>query len=91
MPGYQSVEIPLEKRFNDYAGDNVWIGGIWIFVDAATGAIFRLDVPARLHGQLIQGNNLPPAIFSKTALEISITLKPDPAARKIGQMERKGS
>ena len=42
MAGYKPLDIPLEKRFSDYAGDNVLIGGIWIIVDAATGAIFCL-------------------------------------------------
>jgi len=87
MPGYKALELPLEKEFNGYAGDNIFIGGVWIVVDAVTGAIFRLDVPVRSRTSL-RTQELTPGIFGPETLTISTTLKPDPAARQIGQLQR---
>ena len=87
MAGYKPLEVSLEKKFNDYAGDNVFLGGVWIVVDAVTGAIFRLDVPASKRAELHPESEYAGAIFSQTVLNISTTLKPDPAARRIGQLE----
>jgi hypothetical protein len=88
MAGYKPLEVSLEKKFNDYAGDNILLGGVWIVVDAVTGAIFRLDVPADKRAELHPGSQYAGAIFSPTILTISATLKPDSTARKIGQMQR---
>src|SRR5580698_7360555 len=52
MPGYQPFEIPLEKKFNSAASGNLFIGGVWIVVDALTGSIFALDVPAKTRAKL---------------------------------------
>jgi hypothetical protein len=87
--GYKPFEIPLEKRLNNNAADNVFIGGVWIIVDAVTGAIFRLDVPVSRRAELRVGGQYPGAIFSQTTLTISTVLKPDPAARRIGRLERR--
>jgi hypothetical protein len=89
MAGYEPVELPLEKHFNEYAGNNLWIGGVWIVVDALTGAIFRLDLPAKSRAELhpLAGNEGYPAIFSQTTLTISTSLKPVSGGQKIGQME----
>ena len=88
LAGYKPLDLPLEKKFNDYAGDNIFIGGVWIVVDAVTGAIFRLDVPVSKRAELHPESEYAGAIFSQTVLNISTTLKPDPNARRIGQLER---
>jgi hypothetical protein len=88
MPGYQPLELPLEKRFNGNAGGNLYIGGGWIVVDALTGAIFQLDVPAKAKAD-VRAQALSEGIFGPETLTISTTLKPDPAAHRVGQMERR--
>src|SRR4051812_4496644 len=45
MAGYKPFDVPLQKTVNDYASGNLFIGGVWIVVDAVTGAIFQLEVP----------------------------------------------
>jgi hypothetical protein len=84
MAGYQPVEVSLQKSFNTNAGWNLYMGGVWIVVDAVTGAIFRFDVPPENRGEVVQL-----AQFSwERTLSISTTLKPEPGARRIGQMKR---
>ena len=88
LPAYKPFEVPLQKTVNDYASGNLFIGGAWIVVDAVTGAIFQLEVPPDRKAELLKDQEYG-AIFSPTTLTISVALKPDPAARKIGQMERR--
>jgi hypothetical protein len=91
LPGYLPYEVKLEKRYNQNAGGNLFIGGVWIVVDALTGAIFEQAVPASAHqppwGEF---DNAPlTAIDFNPPLYVVTHLKPDPAARKIGQMLRR--
>jgi hypothetical protein len=88
MPGYKPFEVPLQKTVNGYVSGNLFIGGVWIVVDALTGAVFQLDVPPDRKAELLKDQGYG-AIFSPTTLTISVALKPDPTARKIGQMQRK--
>lgn len=88
LPGYKPFEVPLQKTVNDYASGNVFIGGVWIVVDVVTGAVFQLEVPPDRKAELLKDQEYG-AIFSPTTLTISVALKPDPAARKIGQLERR--
>jgi len=91
MPGYQPYAVKLEKRFNGNASANLFIGGVWIIIDALTGAIFELEVPAsarpegwrEMVDRDLQAINFSPPVYVVTKL------KPDPAARRIGQMERR--
>jgi hypothetical protein len=87
MPGYKPVEIPLEKEFNGNAVGNLVIGGVWIVIDAMTGAIFLQGVPPKKRAD-VRVEQLAPAIFGSATLNISTTLKPDPGARQIGQLQR---
>jgi hypothetical protein len=88
MPGYQPIEIPLEKKASPYVEGNLFIGGIWIVIDTMTGAIFTLDLPSRpIDG--VRAVTEPGPLFGPTALTISTTLKPDASARRIGQLQRK--
>jgi hypothetical protein len=89
MAGYQPVDIPLEKRFNHLAEFNLFIGEIWIVVDAITGAIYWQDVPAARRAELQQDKGAAQDFtFGNPAVTISTTLTPLPGARKIGQMQR---
>jgi hypothetical protein len=85
MPGYQPFEVPLEKTANSYVEGNLFIGGVWIVVDALTGAIFQLDVPPARRAELLPDHDYG-AFFSPTTLTISVVLKPEHGARRIGQM-----
>jgi hypothetical protein len=87
MPGYKPVEMPLEKEFNQNAEGNAFIGGVWIVIDAITGAIFIQDVPPKKRID-IQTRQMGTVIFSTATLTISTTLKPDPGVRQIGQLQR---
>jgi hypothetical protein len=90
MPGYQPLEIPLEKKYNDTASANLVIGGVWIVIDALTGAIFELDVPPKVRAELgpqVQIGNFTRIVWGPTTLTITMTSKPDPAARSIGRLE----
>jgi hypothetical protein len=87
LPGYKPLEVPLQKTVNDYASGNVFIGGVWIVVDVLTGAVFQLDVPPDRKAELVKDREYA-AIFSPTTLTISVALKPDPGARRIGQLQR---
>ncbi len=91
MPGYQPYEVKLEKVLNSNTTGDVLLGGVWIVVDVLTGAIFEQRVPPaerdpnwrefrEARGQEFDFH--PP-------LYVVAKLKPDPSARKIGQMERR--
>lgn len=88
MPGYKPFEVPLQKTFNGNADFNVFIGGVWIVVDALTGAIFQLDVPPDRRGELLPDRGDDVGIMGSTSLTVSIALKPEPGARRIGRLER---
>ncbi len=87
MPGYKPFEVPLQKTVNDWASGNLFIGGVWIVVDVLTGAVFQLDVPPDRKAELLKDREYG-AIFSPTTLTISVALKPEPGARRIGQLQR---
>lgn len=87
MPGYKPFEVPLQKVVSGYAQGNLFIGGVWILVDVITGAVFQLDVPPDRKAELLQDQDYG-AIFSPTTLTISVALKPEPGARRIGQLQR---
>ena len=91
MPGYEPYEVRLEKRFNDNASGNIFLGGVWIVVDALTGAIFRLDVPAssRPPGWREMVDRDSQAIDFTPPVYVVAKLKPESRARQIGQMKRK--
>jgi hypothetical protein len=88
MPGYKPFEVPLEKRFNGAAEGNIFIGGVWIIVDAMTGAVFWLDVPANRRRELNPYDRFPEFRLGNPEVTISTMLKPNLAARRVGQMER---
>ena len=95
-PGYEPYELRLEKHFNGNAAGNLFIGGVWIVVDALTGAIYDLGVSPEEQRKLLKnerekGDPLPQYILSPSSLVITVGLKPAGAsgpARKIGQMKR---
>ena len=94
MEGYKTFEVPLEKTFNDNASANIFIGGVWIVVDALTGAIFQLDVPAKTRAEMLPWRATrddPPnvVLLGSTPVRIAVALDPISNARKIGQMERR--
>ncbi len=94
MEGYKTFEVPLAKTFNDNASANIFIGGVWIVVDALTGAIFQLEVPKKTRPQMMQWRPTPDdppnvAILGSTPVRISVALEPISNGRKIGQMERR--
>ncbi len=94
MPGFEPYEVKLEKHYNPNATANVFIGGVFIVVDALTGAIFEQDVPDAERAKLMKykwerGDPGGGEIFTPAPLFISVALKPTPSARKIGQMERR--
>jgi hypothetical protein len=91
LPGYLPYEVKLEKTYNANASGNVFIGGVWIVVDAFTGAIFQQEVPASAREpgwrEFVEPNLQ--AVDFNPPLYVVTRLKPDPAARKIGQMNRR--
>ncbi len=88
MPGYKPFEIPLQKTFNGNADFNIFIGGVWIVVDALTGAIFELEVPPDRRPELLPDRGEGGAFIGPTSLTISIALKPATGGHQIGQLER---
>ena len=95
LAGYEPYEVKLEKHYNPNATANVFIGGVFIVVDALTGAIFEQDVPDAERAKLMKykwERGDPPGgeIFTAAPLFISVALKPTPSARKVGQMVRGG-
>ncbi len=97
MPGFAPYELRLEKRFNGNAAGNLFIGGVWIVVDALTGAIYDLGVSPEEQRKLRknqweQGDPAGGVIFSAQRLVITVGLQPAGApgpARKIGQMTKR--
>ena len=90
MPGYRPYEVKLEKTFSENATGNLFIGGVWIIIDAVTGSIFRLDVPAasREPGWEAMKDRTMDYIDFDPPLYVVTRLKPDPGARRIGQLQR---
>ncbi|MCE9612323.1 MAG: PEGA domain-containing protein [Chthoniobacter sp.] len=97
MPGFEPYEVSLEKHFNGNAGGNLFIGGVWIVIDALTGAIYDLGVSSEEQRKLVnneweKGDPHGGAIFSPYTRVITVGLHPaGPVgpAQKIGQMKRK--
>jgi hypothetical protein len=93
MPGYEPYEVKLEKRSNSNATGNLYIGGVWIVVDALTGAIYDLRIPPEAEKETARfprdSRQYYPEFFGPTTLHIATELKRTPAARKIGQMQRR--
>ena len=90
MPGYLPYEVKLEKAVNGNAAGNLFVGGVWIVVDVLTGAVFEQQVPAAARDPGARELYGPTPMFTfNPPLYIVTHLKPDPAARKIGQMERR--
>ena len=95
MEGYEPYEVRLEKRFNSNAGANVFIGGVWIAVDAVTGAIFDLDVSAEARRALLKNQwekgdpHFGQAVDFAPPLVITAGLRPVGPARPIGQMQKR--
>lgn len=90
MPGYLPYEVKLEKTVNGNAYGNLFIGGVWIVVDVLTGAIFEQRVPPAARDLRARDLYGPQEAFNFNApLYIVTHLKPDPAARKVGQMQRR--
>jgi hypothetical protein len=91
MPGYQPYEVKLEKTVSPNTTGNLFLGGVWIVVDVLTGAVFRQEVPASAREpgwEKMVDPNLQPIDFDPP-LYVVTSLKPAPAARKIGQMQRR--
>ena len=94
MEGFKTIEVPLEKTYNDNASAIIFIGGVWIVVDALTGAIFQLDVPAKTRARMLPYRATPDdlpytAFLGSTPVRIAVALEPAPNARMIGQMARR--
>jgi hypothetical protein len=91
MPGYLPYEVKLEKGLNGNAAGNLYVGGVWIIVDVLTGAIFELKVPKVEHDaewRKVAQPEFREFDFNGPVYVVAM-LKPDPGARKIGQMQRK--
>lgn len=95
LAGYEPYEVRLEKRYNSNASGNVVIGGVWIVVDAVTGAIFDLDVSADARRELLKNQwekgdpGFSQAINFAPPLIITAGLRPLGPARQIGQMTKR--
>ena len=94
LAGYEPYEVKLEKSYNGSATGNLFIGGVFIVVDALTGAIFEQDVPDAERAKLMKykwERGDPPGgeILTPVPVYVVVVLKPAPLARKIGQMERR--
>jgi hypothetical protein len=91
MPGYLPYEVKLEKTVSGNTTGNLFIGGVWIVVDVLTGAVFELQVPAAARESDTRGLIEPNQRFVDfaPALYVVARLKPEPGARKIGQMQRR--
>jgi len=95
LAGYEPYEVRLEKRFNSNAGANLFIGGVWIAVDAVTGAIFNLDVPPEARRGLLKNEwekgdpGFRQAVDFAPPLVVTVGLKPAGLARQVGQMTKR--
>ncbi|MDR3402770.1 MAG: PEGA domain-containing protein [Chthoniobacter sp.] len=88
LPGFRSYELQLERRTNSNIEGNLFLGGAPILIDALTGSILRLEVPEDRRGELIT-QGWTGVAFDSRSLFIGVALKPEPSARKIGQMQRR--
>ena len=88
MPGFQTYETTLEKRgdFNTASG-NLFLGIAPIVIDAMTGAIFELGVPAASKRELLDNQ----WEEGDGGTMITVGLRPVGPAKKIGQMVRRGT
>ena len=88
MPGFQTYETTLEKRgdFNTASG-NLFLGFAPIVIDAMTGAIFELGVPAASKRELLDNQ----WEEGDGGTMITVGLRPVGPSKKIGQMVRRGT
>lgn len=85
MEGFQTYETVLKRKLDGWIFGNILIGGIiGIAIDAASGSMYTLspkDVTVQLNASSATNYS------TKEGVYFSVTLKPDPAWQKIGQLE----
>ena len=84
MPGYETYEITLAKKTSGWVWGNLAFGGIpGLIVDLASGALYKLTPE-----QVSANFNRTTAMLDGDQLYLGVTLTPDLAWEKVGQLTR---
>jgi hypothetical protein len=92
LAGFQPYELKLQRNYNYTVVLNNTVGFAPIVVDAATGALYEIDLPEHAPPGLVaqpwytDQDNLEYSRYK--TLFVGVLLEPLPNARKIGQMQR---
>ena len=87
LAGFQPYELQLVRQYNYRLVLNNMVGFAPILVDAATGSLFEIDLPAN-HGTELVGPWDKGDYGPYRTLFVGVVLKPVLNARKIGQLQR---
>lgn len=85
LDGYESESIIVNKGVSGWIAGNILFGGlIGLAVDAATGAMYKLD-PTEIQRSL-DGNTSASAELDDDLVHVTIVMKPNPDWEKIGEL-----
>lgn len=85
MQGYKPMEVKLNKGIDGWFWGNLLLGGlVGMIIDGSTGAMYKLS-PSQIDATLKQ-EGLGVRVRDDQLL-IGVTLTPDPAWQKIGQLQ----
>jgi len=85
LQGYKPIDVRLNKKIDGWFWGNLLLGGlVGMVIDGSTGAMYKLS-PGQVKAALEQsGMSLR---TGSDQLMIGVTLTPDPAWQRIGQLE----
>jgi len=86
LDGYHPYELTLTKKSNGWVWGNIVFGGlIGLVVDASTGSLYKLS-PEQVNADL-KSNGTASISEGESSLFVAVTLKPDEAWQKIGNIK----
>lgn len=88
LEGYQPFELTLQRKVSGWVWGNILFGGlIGLIVDASTGAMYKLT-PEQVSATLAAAEAPKVGRLPGDGLVVGVTLRPDPAWQKVGQLAR---
>jgi PEGA domain-containing protein len=84
LDGYQPYELNLKRKFDGWAFGNIATGGLpGLAIDYLTGSLFKLT-PKDIYPTLQASTGIP----GTETVAVLLTMTPDPAWQKIGELSQ---
>lgn len=86
LEGYKPYEVVLSRKTSGWVWGNIIFGGIpGLIIDALTGSLYVLQ-PEQIQAELIK--NGAKIAVSENQIFIGVTMKPDPAWQRVGELSK---